>query len=185
MTISGVSQFSHAGASLDASSQLAVLVLEQQEQQQDSDRQDMSLARASYIAESNAQVEAMHDQADATRLGAFVQAGFSGASAAIQLDLCLAPPESQKTETLMKIGAGVLNEMSALAGKYVGDAAATDAQAVAKHHESLAKQAEWDLSDAKSAIDRSDKRQDQALQWLATEASAKAEASSSIIAGLA
>lgn len=186
MTVSGINQFSHPSPMLNASGQLALLVLESQEQQQASELQNMALARERFVAESNEQVEAMHEQADAIRLGAAFQAAASCTAATIQVVDYLEVPEDGKCEApIGEICAGLASGLSEPLGKWVGDGPAADAAADAKQHGTQAQQAEWQLSDAKDAIDRSDRRQDQALQWLSGEVSSEAQANAAIIAGYA
>ena len=185
MTVSGINHFSRPSAVLDTSGQLALLVLESQEEQQASHLQDLALARERFVVESNEQVEAMHDQADAIRLAAAFQAAASCTAATIQLDVCIDPPECAKTASVMKISSELMSGLSEPLGKWVGDAPAADAAADAKQNATQAQQAEWQLSDAKDAIKRSDDRQGQALQWLSGEVSSEAQANAAIIAGFA
>ncbi|HEY6078349.1 MAG TPA: hypothetical protein VIW29_06075 [Polyangiaceae bacterium] len=186
MTVSGINHFSHSSAVLDTSGQLALLVLESQEQQQASHLQDLALARERFVVESNEQVEAMHDQADAIRRGAVFQAGASCTAATIQIVDFLEVPDKGKCEgPIGEISAGLADGLSEPLGKWLGDAPAADAAADAQQHATQAQQAEWQLSDAKDAIKRSDNRQDQALQWLSGEISSEAQANAAIIGGYA
>jgi hypothetical protein len=176
---------------LDAEGQLAVLLLQTQEEQQVSDRESAALARARFIEASNEQVAAMHEEADAVRLGAYFQAGASAAAAGIQIGDELMPPECDKAGNLVaekpwgEIGAAAANGASQPLGKLLGDAPAADARADAKRAATSAQLAEWDFADAKDALQQSDALEAKITEWLSAESSSQASASAAIISGLA
>jgi hypothetical protein len=186
MTIYGVGTYSHPSPVLDVSGQLALLVLEQQEQQQEAHLQDLATAREQFVAESNQQVAAMHEQASVIRLGAVFQATASVAAADIQVIQALdGPAPGCVADRLYNCGSGLAGGLGEPLGKWLGDAPAADAAADAKQHGTRAQLAESRMSEAKDAIKRSDERQDQALQWLSNEVSSDGQATAAIVAGLA
>jgi hypothetical protein len=196
MTINGIganaSYFSNQGLALDGEGQLALLLLNKEEAQQDADQQTKTLARDRFIAASDAQVAAMHDEANAITRGAFFQAGASLTAAGIQTaDLAMEPecePEAHQPGTEKpwgEMGAGVANGLSQPLGKWLGDAPAADARADAKRAATDAQLAEWQLGDASQAIRDSDQRQDQVTEWLSAQSSNERSAEQAIIAGLA
>jgi hypothetical protein len=196
MTINGIGPspgyFSNEGLALDGEGQLALLLLETQEAQQDANRQTKLLARDRFVTASNAQVAAMHNEADAIELGAYFQAGASLAASAIQLgDAAVEPecdPVTKETPTEKpwgEIGAGVANGLSEPLGKLVGDAPAANARADAKRAGTSAQLAEWQLGDATSAIRESDEQEDEITNWLSTQSSSQHATEQAIIAGLA
>jgi hypothetical protein len=176
---------------LDTEGQLAVLLLQTQEEQQASDRESQALARARFIEASNERVAAMHEEADAVRLGAYFQAGASVAAAGIQIGDELMPPPCDKAGKVVaekpwgEIGAAAANAASQPLGKLLGDAPAADARADAQRSATSAQLAEWDLANAKDALQQSDAKQDKITEWLSSETSSQANASAAIISGLA
>lgn len=195
MTINGIgasaAYFSNEGLALDGEGQLALLLLNKEEAQQNADQQSKTLARDRFIAASNAQVAAMHDEADAITRGAFFQAGASLTAAGIQAgDLvmesdCPETSETGKEKPWGEIGAGVANGLSGPLGRWLGDAPAADARADAKRAATDAQLAEWQLGDAAQAIRDSDQQQDKVTDWLSAQSSNEQSAEQAIIAGLA
>jgi hypothetical protein len=183
--------YSAQSLALDAEGQLAVLLLETQEAEQEVDRDNLALARSRFVEASNAQVEAMRDEADHILVGAVFEAGASLTAAGIQAGDVLMPEECDASGKLLaekpwgEICAGGTNGLSAPLGAALGDAPAADARADAKRAGTSAQQAEWQLSDAKDAIARSDEQQDKVTEWLRSQATSEANATAAIIAGIA
>ena len=184
--------YSNPGLALDAEGELALLLLNKEETQQDVDRDSAALARERFVAASNVQVAAMHEEADAITRGAFFQAGAGLTAAGIQVgDVLVEPkcdPVTHKPQTEKpwgEISAGAANSLSEPLGKWLGDAPAADARADAKRAGTTAQQAEWQLSDAKAAIADSDEQQDKVTDWLSSESSSQQSTEQAIIAGLA
>lgn len=187
---SGSGIYSAQALALDAEGRLALLLLETQEAQQAFDRDDTALARERFVAAADAQVEAMHEEAECIRLGAYFQAGASVTAAGIQIGDVASPSPCDALgraieEPWGEIGAGVSQGVSQPLGSLLGAAPAADARADAQRAATSARQAEWQLSDADEAIERSDERQRQVTSWLSSQASARADARAAIIAGLA
>jgi hypothetical protein len=189
--ISGAATFSPA-VGLDAEGQLALLILETEETQQEVAAADKLLARDRFITASDAEVTAMHEEADDIMIGATFQAAASLTAAAIQFGDALDEPECDalgrplsKEEPWGEIGSSISNAMSQPLGKMLGDSAAANDRADAKRAGTAAEQARWQMDDATSAIDKSEQHQDRALDWLASEAANKASTENGIIAGFA
>jgi hypothetical protein len=194
MTISNIGAggtFSQS-VGLDAEGQLALLILESEEVRHEVASADKLVARDRFIAASNAEVAAMHEEADDIMVGATFQAAASLTAAAIQVGDALDEPECDargnplsKEGPWGEISSSISNAMSQPLGKMLGDSPAANDRADAKRASTAAQQASWQLDDATGAIDKSNKHQDKALDWLASEAANEASTESAIIAGLA
>jgi hypothetical protein len=124
--------------------------------------------------------------------GATFQAAASLTAASIQVGDALDEPECDalgnprsKEGPWGEIGSSISNAMSQPLGKMLGDSPAANDRADAKRAATAAQQATWQIDDATSAIDKSAKHQDKALDWLGSEAANEASAESGIIAGFA
>ena len=177
---------------LDAEGQLALLILETEETRHEVATADKLVARDRFITASNAEVAAMHEEADDIMIGATFQAAASLTAASIQIGDALDEPECDaggnplsKEGPWGEIGSSISNAMSQPLGKMLGDSPAANDRADAKRAATAAEQATWQLDDATSAINESDKHQDKALDWLASEAGNKASTETGIIAGFA
>jgi hypothetical protein len=194
MTISnigGAATFSQS-VGLDAEGQLALLILESEETQQEVAAADKLLARDRFITASNAEVAAMHEEADHIMIGAAFQATASLTAASIQIGDALDEPECDalgrplsKEAPWGEIGSSISNGMSQPLGEMLGASPAAHDRADAKRAGTAAQQATWQIDDATRAIDRSDEHQDKALDWLASESANKASTENGIIAGFA
>ena len=195
MTISnigGAAPFSQSGVGLDTEGHLALLILEGEETRHEVASADKLSARDRFIAASDAEVAAMHAEAHDIMVGAFFQAAASATAAGIQVVDALNEPEcdklgrpTEKEGPWGEIGASVSNAMSQPLGKMLGDSPAADDRADAKRAATAAEVANWGVDDASQAMARSDKHQDKALDWLASETANKASTENGIIAGFA
>jgi hypothetical protein len=206
---SGGSAFSDSGVGLSNEARLALMVLEQEDSQQDADRIEKGIARSEYISATNAEVEALKEEASDTRMGAFVQATATGVSAGLQFVDAWSEPCDAEVQDLAKggkdascnelletlqsppqekpwgeIGAGLTGGMSAPLGKLF-DAEVAEDRAEGKRAQQSAQLAEWDLSEAKDAIKESQQQQQKATEWLSANSSNEASTMSAIIAGFA
>jgi|GEM_PF-5089704 len=191
-TISGATAFSHSGLGMDAEGQLALLILETEDTRHEVAIADKALARERFITASDAEVAAMHEEADDIMRGAVFQAAASLTAAAIQVGDALDEPECdssgrpiEKEGPWGEIGASVSNAMSQPLGKMLGDSPAASDRADAKRAATVAEQATWQLDDAKAAIDKSEQHQNKALDWLGSESANRANTENGIIAGFA
>jgi len=194
MTISNVGAAAtfQSGVGLDARGQLALLILESAEARQEVASADKLLARDRFITASNAEVTAMHEEADDILIGATFQAAASLTAAAIQVGDALDEPECDalgnplsKEGPWGEIGSSISNAMSEPLGRMLGDSPAANDRADAKRAATSAEQATWQIDDATRALDESDEQQDKALDWLASETANKASTENGIIAGFA
>ena len=195
MTISniiGTSAFSHSNVGVDAEGQLALLILQSEETRHEVAAADKLLARDRFIEASNAEVAAMREEAHDILVGAAFQAAASLTAATIQVGDALDEPEcdssgrpTEKEGPWGEIGASVSNAMSQPLGKMLGESPAANDRADAKQAGTAAQQATWQIDDASKTIEASDKHQDKALDWLASEAANKASTENGIIAGFA
>jgi hypothetical protein len=190
--ISGAATFSQSGVGMDAEGQLALLILETEDTRHEVASADKLLARDRFVSASNAEVAAMHEEAHDILIGAAFQCAASMTAAAIQVGDALDEPEcdsagnpTEKEKPWGEIGAAASNAMSQPLGKMLGDSPAANDRAEAKQAATTAEQATWKLDDANGAIDKSNKHQDKALDWLASEAANKASTENGIIAGFA
>lgn len=158
-TISSESDF-HDGSFTSIASELAVLMLESQEQRKEADRQQLSLAREEFSAALEDEVEALKAEADAGFRGAMLQAGLTVAGCG--LSLWGVGRELKQPTWQEKAGDG-LDHVAGPLGKMVGS---TYAGADAKSAEGEQTAAKWQLDDARKAIDDANGTQVKALDWL-------------------
>jgi hypothetical protein len=194
MTISNIGGAATLSQSvgLDAEGQLALLILETEETRHEVAASDKLVARDRFIMASNAEVAAMHAEADDIMIGATFQAAASLTAATIQFGDALDEPECDalgrplsKEDPWGAIGSSLSNAMSQPLGKMLGDSPAANDRADAKRAATAAQQATWQLDDATRAIDKSNEHQDKALDWLASETANEASTENGIIAGFA
>lgn len=185
---SGGSAFASSGIASSNEGRLALMMLEHEDSQQQADRIEKGMARSQYVAATNDEVEALEDEASHTRLGAVVGAAAGVASAGIQLgDACSEPCDTEgagEEKPWGEIAAGLSGTGGGFTTKLF-DSAATEDRAEGKRAQQSAQLAEWDLSEAKDAIEQSQRRQDKATDWLSANSSNAASTMSAIIAGLA
>jgi hypothetical protein len=178
------------GIGLSSEGRLALLVLEHEETQQDTDRAAKALARDQYVAASNAEVAALREEADDMRMSAFVQGATTLASAAIKFGDAWDEPKCDATGKIAKekpwaeIAAGACDGSTGVVGKLF-DASVADDRADGKRASQAAQLAEWDMGDASDAIRKSDERQDKATDWLSASDANQASTTAAIIAGFA
>lgn len=188
---SGARAFPDLSIGLSSEGRLALLVLEHEEAQQDTDRAAKALARDQYVAASNAEVAALREEADDLRLSAFVQGATTLASAAVKFGDAWEEPKcdaSGKTlppeKPWAEIAAGTCDGSTGVVGKLF-DASVSDDRADGKRASQAAQLAEWDMGDASDAIKKSDERQDKATDWLSASDATQASTTAAIIAGFA
>jgi len=172
-------------------SELAELLLQNDENQSESAHLQREAARTSYLEDVQSQVNALNAAADATLSAAFVSAAFSVAGGACEIggaisqfkadtnaagldprDFCgetidmrqLVAAETKTANIWNAVG----NAASALAkpATMIGDSIAQHDQAAAKRWEAAGAQAQWEASDANTEIDKAAKHSDATLQAL-------------------
>ena len=176
-------------------SEIAELLIQNEAVQTDSDSTQRDAARAEYLADAQKQVDALHDAASDTEMGAFVGAAFSLAGAACSWGAASAKFDAETTKpcdtlTIAKdmrdagyfqgASAG-FQALSAPATSLGGGRAADDDRADAKHYETLAEQAKWQASDATTDIDKADKLGDKILDIVQSLNQAQDSATNAVI----
>jgi hypothetical protein len=151
---------------------VALLALESEEQQQAIDQQGVELARRRFVEHSAAEVAAMREEASDILTGALIQTGVLVAGAALQgyslsRETAACNAADEKTwKTVGSIGASASQGLSPALEDALGQSPAAGDRADAKQAATAAQRAEWELSDRKSAVDRSRDDQRQATEWL-------------------
>jgi hypothetical protein len=175
--------------------ELAELMVRNETAQSESAHQEREAARASIRENAQKQIDALHDAADATRSGAFLNAALTIGGSALEIkgafnqygaDMASAQmkaaEQSGNAATVLSAGAEYAGQsrlatiwrtsgdsmvkLAAPLQSMIGDSVATDYQAEAKRRETLAEQARWQADDASAAIDKADKRGDKAIELL-------------------
>lgn len=183
---SGAPAFTDLGIGLSSEGRLALLVLEHEETQQDTDHESKELARDQYISASNEEVAALRDEADDMLKSAFVQGALTLSSAAIKsYDICHEPEcGAPKEKPWGEIASGTCDGAAPAVGKYF-EASVSEDRADGKRASQAAQLAEWDMADAGEAIKKSDERQNKATDWLSASNANQASTTAAIIAGIA
>ena len=163
------------GSVTSLSGELAVLMLETQEQQKQIARQDLMNARHDFTEALSDEVQALRAQADAAFRGAMFSGAMSVAGAGMGMWAagreCKNPWQQSVSKGLEQL-AGPLGTMI---GKNYGSADAKSAQGVEEA-------AKWQIDDAKDALDDADKLQDKALDWASSMVERAAAATAAILA---
>jgi hypothetical protein len=191
MTIGNIGS-GYAALCTTPEAQLAVLVLENQEQQQEINQQVVDSARHDFVEHSQQQIEAMRVEADDIAKGAYFEAAAMATGAALQglavyeQGKCL-PNEKVPAgwDMVRGMGASATNGLSSVLGKALGDSPAADDRADAKQAETAAKQDEWELEDRKGAIQKSEGQQQQAVEWLGKLVDTEAASNQALLSSMA
>jgi hypothetical protein len=143
------------------SGRIAVLLLDTQENQKETDRQQLSEARRAFSAALDDEVAALREQADATFRGACFEGATVMASGGFEAWGALS--ESQKP--WQKPAADGLARLAKPLGDFVGhNYGAADAKAAAGAEEA----AKWQIDDARSSIKDAEAAQAKALDWVSS-----------------
>jgi len=175
--------------------QLAELLIQNETVQAEADRSQRDAARAAYLSNAQAQVEALHAAADATEIGALAGAAFSIAGGACAIGAAECKFDAQTTarsDTLTIAGhtreANYLQSASKgfcdLAGPakaLIGDGPAEHGKAEAKRFETLAEQQKWQASDASTEIDKTNRLGDKLLDLVQSLNQAQDSATNAVI----
>ena len=172
-------------------SELAALLLQNEDNRAQSARQQRDSARQSYLQAVDQQVAELNAAADATMTAAFVSAAFTVAGSATEIagatsqfeadtdSAGLSPADfrpnavalrevvAQEAKTA-KIWTAIGKASSGLAQPTtaVGQSIAERDQAAAKRYEAAGAEAQWEASDASSTIDKASKQGDSLLETL-------------------
>lgn len=170
-SISGTSPAGYA-------SELAVLMLENESQQEKSARLERDAARQSYLDYSQKQVDELHSAADATRVGALASAAFSvGSGAAMLAGAGTCGGAAKKWDALAKTTGSLAQPANAL----LGEAPAGHARASAKEYETSAEQAKWDAGDVSETLQKLQRSSDKVLDFMKSTGDAENQTSAAII----
>lgn len=169
------------------SGQLAVLMLESQEQRKQLEQEQLASAREDFSQALAAEVTALQEQADAAFRGALVQGSLSIASAGFGLanvkanaDFAKSCPELVPDKTTY---VGVTSQgLDRLAQPLGAVAGSTYGAADAKSAQGLQQAAQWQLDDARDAVKDAEGLQDKALDWLSSMVDRDAATASAILA---
>lgn len=151
---------SEAFSPTSVSGELAVLMLETNENQKEMDRDQLALARADLSDALAEEVRSLHDAADAKFRGAALEAGLSGASAGLGLVSLQTGEKSWVAHAGTGLG-HVAKPLGEMLAKTYADAGA----AAARGEE---KAAEWRIDDARDNLKEEDGVQNKALDWLSS-----------------
>jgi hypothetical protein len=163
------------------SGQLAVLMLNSQEQQKEVEREQLASARADYKSALADEVSALREQADAQFRGALVQGSISIASAGFGLahvrrNVGMPPGKEMSTwqgETSKGLGQ-LAQPLGAMVGNTYGAADAKSAQGVEES-------AKWRMDDARDAKKDAEALQNKALDWASSMVDRDAATTASIL----
>ncbi|HTA92163.1 MAG TPA: hypothetical protein VK745_21435 [Polyangiaceae bacterium] len=147
--------------------ELAALLIQNETMQSDADRTTRDTARATFLQDSQNQVDALHAAADATEQGALVGAAFSVAAGACSIgaasykfdaetdgcDKIAAASDSESASDLGTLGS-TYSALGKLEETCVGQAQSEHDHASAKRFETLAAQAKWQADDAATEVNK-------------------------------
>jgi hypothetical protein len=184
-TINSTTSFAQSGVALDADGQLALLVLQNEQAQEDSSRGDKAIGRQQFLDASAKEVTALRDEAHDILVGALVQGACTVTAASIQFADALDEPACGKEKPWGEISSAVASGSGPALGKVLGDSPAATDRADGKRASTDAQQAQWKIDDGQQAIDEANARRDKALDFVASESASKATTESGIIAGFA
>lgn len=158
------------------SEQLAVLVLNQQEQQKQIHHEELASARQDYQASLSNEVSALRDQADAQFTGALVQSGLTALSSYYGISSAV---DGDKLEgEVSKAYGGLAQPLGNLVASNHGAADAKSAEgqmATAKDR----------IDDARDALKNADTLQNKATDWVSSMIDRDAATTSAILANKA
>jgi hypothetical protein len=149
--------------------ELAELLIQNEAAQSDADRTQRDAARATFLQDSQHQVEALNAAADATEQGALTGAVFSVAAGACSIaaasykfdaetDGCDKLATASDSESASDLGtlSGTLSTMGKFEQTWLGEGHAQHDQANAKRFETQAEQAKWQGDDATTELNKTD-----------------------------
>ncbi|HXK17847.1 MAG TPA: hypothetical protein VNG33_08595 [Polyangiaceae bacterium] len=163
--------------------ELAMLVLNAQQAQRDTDHDELEVAREDFQRSLASEVDAMHSAANQVFWGAVAQGSLaiaggaasvygtvdsrSALSAALHSGDPAALQAACKPDVFETMGPA-LGQLSAPAGKLVSGSDGEDSLADAKAASGAGEQAKWRLDDLKNNLNRSNDVSDKATQWLSS-----------------
>ncbi|HEY2410238.1 MAG TPA: hypothetical protein VGI10_29740 [Polyangiaceae bacterium] len=160
-----------------AAGELAVLLIETESAQANSEQAARQSARQTYLTDAAQQATELHDAASAIATGALVGAAFTVAggictieSAHLQASPTVpanpaVPADQTASKTWAAVGTGLTN-LAQPAKALVGDSTAENDRASAKEWETRGETARWTASDAQTELDALNRRSDKVLDLL-------------------
>lgn len=165
------------GGVTSLSGELALLMLDSQEQQKELAREELASARDDFSEALANQVQSLRDEADAAYRGALVSGALSTAGSGMSAWGAGGCESSWQKE----VGAG-LSQLS----KPVGTALGTNYGASeAKSAQGAQEAAKWQMDDARDVRGAAGELQDKALDWASTMVERDAAATAAILANKA
>lgn len=164
----------HGGVT-SLSGELAVLMLETQEQQKQIARQDLANARHDFIEALSDEVQALRAQSDAAFRGAMFSGAMSVAGAGMGL---WAAGRECKNPWQQSVSAG-LGQLAGPLGTMVGT---NYGSADAKSAQGIQEAAKWQIDDAREALGDADKLQGKAIDWASSMVDRDAATTAAILA---
>lgn len=165
----------HGGVT-SMSGELAVLMLENQEQQKDIAREELASARHDFSEALADEVQALRDQADAEFRGAMFSGALSMAGSGMEAWASTRDcPNGSQQQRL----ADAFNKLSGPLGQMVGTSYGS---ADAKSAQGLEEAAKWQIDDARDARGDASKLQDKALDWASSMVDRDASTTAAILA---
>jgi len=165
-----------AGGFNSLSEELAVMLLNREEQQKHSEHEEVAAAREGYRAALANEVQALRNRADAEFRGALVEGGLAAASGTLgvigavqghQNDLRreaahLAADQRPDLRTVLSDGLGKLAQPAGTLASHNHE------DANAKSAEGQEEQAKWRMDDSRDAIKEAKELQNKALDWVSS-----------------
>ncbi len=208
MTVQGIGGGANQLRYMNASEQvvgpggkLAALMLAAEQGQQESEHQELEIARSTFKTELASEVALMHEAADRVFWGAVTQGAISAASGALTVAGAMSrcPPDlTQNCDDVtrlqfqaamqpsdLEITGNALAPLAGPAGKLVSDSDGQHSLAEAKAHAGAGEQARWAMDDAHERLENSKQRVDRAVDWVDGMADKDAAASSAVLGNLA
>lgn len=159
-------------------SELAVLMLENESEQEKSARLERDAARQSYLDSSQKQVDALHDAADATKVGAWTSAAFTATSGAAMLAGSTTCGGAAKRWDALAKTTGALSQP---ANVLLGEAPAGHARANAKQYEVDAEQAKWHAGDVSETLQKLQRSSDKILDFMKSTGDSETQNTAAIV----
>ena len=165
----------HEGAFTSVSGELAVLLLNTEEQQKQTEHQQLESARNDYTEALGREVDALKAEADA----AFRGACFSAGTAVLSGGFGVAAAETRRDRSWQGAVSQGLHDLSGPIGGLVGK---TYGAADAKSAQGDEEAAKWRIDDAHDALKNADGVQTKALDWVSSMSDRDAATTSAILA---
>ena len=162
------------GSFTSVSGELAVLMLNSQEQQKQLQHQQLDSARRDYTKALSDEVQSLKDTADAAFTGALVQSSLTIASSGFGVSAALSKSEHVWQAPVAKGLGDLADPLGKMVGTSYGAANAKSAQGAEEA-------AKWQLDDAHDAIKQADELQNKALDWASSMSDRDAATTTAIL----